>query len=114
MHVLQARSEFFLVSHKAIPKLVLPQRTLCTPPRVQPQRHDLFGVIQHLLDQQRILRPNQGVPVVGHQDIAAEQKSQPPPRSLQYGQEQIVFRFVESPDLRTKVDADEEDAVRVA
>ncbi len=42
MHVLQARREFLLVSHKAIPILVLPERPMGTPPRVQPRRHHLF------------------------------------------------------------------------
>jgi len=55
-----------------------------------------------------------GLPhLVRHQNIAAE-KSQPSPRSLQYGQEQIEFRFVESFEFRTQVNRDEEDAVRVA
>jgi hypothetical protein len=45
MHALQARREFLLVSHKAFPILMLAQWSLCTPPGVQPQRHDLPGVM---------------------------------------------------------------------
>ena len=62
MHVLEARREFLLVSYKAIPILVLPGGPMGTPPRMQSQRHDLLGVMQHLLDEQRILRPNKCVP----------------------------------------------------
>jgi hypothetical protein len=72
MHVLQALSEFPLVPHKAITILVLPERSAGSSPGVNPQGHDLLSVVQHLLDQQRVLRPNQGVPVVGHQNITAE------------------------------------------
>jgi hypothetical protein len=81
---------------------------------MKPQHHNLSGVVQHLLKQQRVLRPDQGVPVVGHQYVAAEQKSQPSPRSLQHVDEQRVFRFVESPDPRAKVYVDEENTVREA
>jgi hypothetical protein len=70
--------------------------------------------MQHLLDQQRILRPNQCVPVVRHQDIAAQQKSQAPPRSLQDAKKQGVFTFVESLEPWAQVHADEENAVRMA
>ena len=76
--------------------------------------HDLLDVVQNPLDQKRIMRPDQGVPVVGHQDIAAEQKPQPSPRSLQHVDEQRVFRFVKSPDPRAKVYVDEENTVREA
>jgi len=114
VHVFQPLLEFPLVAHKAIPKLVLPQRSPAPPPGVKPQRRDLLDVVQHLPDQKRIPRPDQGVPVVGHQNIAAEHKPQPSPRSLQHVNDQRVFGIAESPDPRPKVHVDKEDAVREA
>jgi hypothetical protein len=49
-----------------------------------------------------------------HQNIAAEQKPQPSPRSLQHSDQQRVIRFIESPEPGTKIDAEKEDPVRVA
>ena len=48
MHVFQAFMEFLRVPHEAVPILMLPQRSPTTAPRVQAQRHDLLGVVQHL------------------------------------------------------------------
>ena len=76
--------------------------------------HDLLDVVQNPLDQKRIMRPDQGVPVVGHQDIAAEQNPQPSLRSLQHVDDQCVFRFAESPEPRSKIDTEKEYTVGVA
>jgi hypothetical protein len=54
------------------------------------------------------------MPVVRHQNIAAEQKSQPSPGTLQYTEEQIEFSFVEAPEPRTKIHAEKKDNVGVA
>ena len=58
--------EFVLVAHKAIPELMLPQASKGTTPGVESQRHEFPGVVQHLPDQQRRLRPDQTVPLVRH------------------------------------------------
>jgi hypothetical protein len=70
--------------------------------------------VQHLLDPQGILRPDQGMPVVGHQNVTAEQEPQPLPRSFQHVDKQRVFRFVESPEPRANVHAEKKDTVAVA
>jgi len=82
--IVQALAELLPVADEAIPILVLPKRSVGPSPGVQSQRHDLFGVVQDRLDEQRVWRPDQGVPMVGHQNLTAEQKPQPSPRRLQY------------------------------
>jgi hypothetical protein len=78
-HLFDSLSEFLFVAHKAIPILMLPPRPAGGSLGVQPQRHNFLGVVQHLVDPQRIRRLNQGGPVVRHQNSAAEQKSPPQP-----------------------------------
>jgi len=114
VHVFQPLLEFPFVTHKAIPKLVLPQGSLTTPRRVKPERRDLLDVVQHLGDQQRILRPDQGVPMLRQQNIAAQQEHEPTSRSLQHVDDQRVFARPEWLDSRPEVNADKEDAIREA
>ena len=114
MHVFQAFVEFFLVANKAIPILVLPKRSAGPTPGVISLRHDFLRVVQYLLDQDRIVGPDQGVPVVGHQNITAEQKPQPSRRIFQHVDDQCVFRFAESPEPRSKIDTEKEYTVGVA
>ena len=66
MHVIQALAELPFATDKAIPILVLPKGSAGSSPGVEPQGHDLLGVVKHLINQQRISRPDQGVPVVRH------------------------------------------------
>jgi hypothetical protein len=53
---------------------MLPKRSAGPSPGVKAQHHDFLGFMEYMLDQQRMLRPDQGMPMVRHQDIAAEQK----------------------------------------
>ena len=114
MHVIQALTEFLFVSHKTVPKLMLPQRPLGTPPRVQSQRHDLFGVIQRPA---RSATETAAKSVRGSGQASKHNRRAEIPTaaaSLQYANEQIVFRFVESPESWAQVDSDKENTVRVA
>jgi hypothetical protein len=52
------------------------------------------------------------MPVVRHQDIAAEQKTQPLPQLLQYINQNRIFRFVEMPVSRQQIDAHKKDSIR--
>jgi hypothetical protein len=45
---------------KGVPKLMLPEGSVGASPGVQPLRHNLFCAVQHVLNQQRILRLDQG------------------------------------------------------
>jgi len=111
VHVVQAFAELPLVAHKAVPELMLPQRPASTALLVQPQRHDLFGVVQNLPEEQWVLGPDQGVPVVGHQHVPTKGKTQPSPRSFQHLEQQGVLRYVEPRKFRPKIHADEENTV---
>jgi len=94
--------------------LVLPYRTLGPAPLVQSPRGDLLDVVNHLRDGQRILRPKQGVPVIRHQHITAQQETEALPRSLERTDQQRVFGIPKGPDRSTQVDRNEEDSIRDA
>lgn len=111
MHVLQPIKEFFLVAHEPIPKLMLPQRTLRPSPRVNRARGNFFHVMNNVGNCQRIPRPNQGVPMIRHQHIAAEQKAMSPARTFQSADQQIVFGHRERLRLAAQIDRHEEYSV---
>ena len=72
MHIVEAPTELLFVAHEAIPELMLPQETPRAAPAVQPLGHNLLRIMQHLPEQQGVLRPDQRVSVVRHQYITAE------------------------------------------
>ena len=70
--------------------------------------------MEHLPDQQRILGPDQSVPVIGHQNIPTQQKPQPLSRGMHDVEDWGIFAIAESSDPRPKIDVDKENAVRQA
>jgi len=69
VHIFQALFKLPLMPYKPVPKLVLPNRSPAAAQSMKPQSRDLLHIMEHLPDQQRILRPDQSVPVIGHQNI---------------------------------------------
>ena len=81
---------------------------------MEPERHDLLGIVQHRLDRQRRLRPDQRMPMVRHQNITTKQKLQPPARRLQHLDDHVIVGVVNTLEPGSKVDADKEHTIRVA
>jgi hypothetical protein len=94
--------------------LVLPERSPGASQGMKPQGRDFFRVVENLPDQQWVLRPDETVPVVRHQNIATEQESRPSSRSLKHAEDQRVFAITETSDPRAKIHVDKEDAIREA
>ena len=59
-----------------------PEKVERSAPRVKLARADLLHVVNDFRNGQGQSRPNQGVPMIGHQHVAAQQKSQAPPGAL--------------------------------
>lgn len=99
------------MAHKAVPELVLPQWPACAPGGIHSQGHDLFRVVEYLPNQQRVRGPNQSMPMVRHENVSAQKKTQPLTRFLQHVNQQEILPFIEPSALGAKIHAHKENAV---
>jgi Transposase IS116/IS110/IS902 family len=83
VHVIETRVKFLLVAYKAVPELMLPNRPFGSAPLVQPTCGDPLNVMDDLRNSQRMGNPDQHVPMVRHQNIAAKQEPETLPRAFQ-------------------------------
>ena len=110
MHVFEAMSEFFFVSDKPIPELMLPEGAAGFPQSVQPSCRNVFYVLKQPRDGQRSRRLNQGMPVVRHQHISAECESQPFAGFCDCPEDHRILHFAEVWKGSPKSHGDKEDA----
>ena len=74
--VIETLTEFLGMTNKAVPKLVLPARTICVMKAVELERRNSLHVLSNRRNGYRKSWPNQSVPMVRHQDIAAKEESE--------------------------------------
>lgn len=111
MHVHQPVIELFGVAHKPVPELVLPEGSLGSAFVVQFPRGNLFHTVDDLGYRERVSRPDQRMPVVGHHDIAVEQKLEPLARLLRRVENDGILAYAERLNTPEEVNRDEEDAI---
>ncbi len=72
MHVIQPLAELFRVPDKPVPELVLPKLPGATPLPDQAARRDVLDVLHEARNGKTTVRPEEGVPMVRHQDVSAQ------------------------------------------
>ena len=114
MHVLQPFGELFGMADKTVPELVLPSGALCFAQPINLERRDSLDVLENAGNRQRMLRRDEGMPVVGHQHVAAKKKAKTLSRTDDRAEDDPIFRLVEQSFTPIEIGCDEEDPVRGA
>lgn len=111
MHVIQSLSKLLGMTHKTIPKLMLPKRSFRVAGGVEAKGCYLFRVMQHFGNRQRIGGPDEGVPMIGHQHVAAEEKLKAESCCRDHVDQQWILVLSERLDHGLKVDVRKEKTV---
>ena len=111
MHIIEPLSVLFGVPHKAIPELMLPKGAVTLALAVQVECGYGLHVHKHARDRDGIARPEERVPVVRHQHISAESKTQAAARFVEARKDQGIFCFREGWKRPAEIHGNEENAV---
>ncbi len=111
MHVFQSVIELPLVPNKPVPELVLPKCSMSHPEMIDSVSGYFLEFLQDLRNRKRKLRPDQGVPVVRHQHVSAEKKSQSRSHNFEKFNEQILLERLEGALLWKKIGGNEKHSI---
>ena len=112
MHICQSPAELLFVTNKAVPELVLPERAGALADPVEPASGNPFDILHHARDRQRVVHPDQRMPMIRHKYVPAKMKAQLSPRFLPSAEEQCVLILGECATILPKIDRKEENPAR--
>ncbi len=111
MHIIQAFAELFLVAHESVPEPPLPDRTFAAAMTVHEPGREPFDVLKGSRNGYGILCADQRMPVIGHKNIAAQQKWRSLPANLQRLNKQGKFALGKVRNSALQVHGDKENPV---
>jgi hypothetical protein len=111
MHVIQAFPKLLGVADKPVPKLMLPSRPARAIPTIDLQRRNPFHVPKDVRNGDRKMREDERVPVIGHENVAAEQETKALALLRDGLSKDSILRFLKMPLSEAEIGCDEEDLV---